>query len=65
VFPAFGHPTGVILSDSPDHAVEFDLKGNPLRVLERAHRPGRASLSIKGRAAPLSQGELGTVFDTR
>jgi hypothetical protein len=56
VLPAFGRPTGVIVNYRPDHAVEFDLKGNQLRVLERAHRPGTASFSIKGRAAPLAQG---------
>lgn len=60
--PAFGKPTGVVVNFSPDHAVEFDLKGNPLRVLERAHRPGTASFSLKGRASPLTQGEMAAVF---
>lgn len=32
--PAFGRPTGVVVNYSPNHAVEFDLKGNPLRVLD-------------------------------
>jgi hypothetical protein len=60
--PAFGKPTGVVVNYSPDHAVEFDLKGNPLRVLELAHRPGTASFSPKGRASPLTQGEMAAVF---
>ncbi len=58
--PAFGKPTGVIVNYSPDHAVEFDLNGNPLRVFDRAHRPGVASFSLGGR--PLTLGELGAIF---
>jgi hypothetical protein len=51
--PTFGRPTGVVVNYTPDHAVEFDLNGNPLRVLEQAHRPGVASFSLKGCAVPL------------
>ena len=62
---AFGTPTSVVVNYSPDHAVEFDLIGNPVRVLERAHRPGSASFSLKGRASPLSGSEMAAVFGTR
>ena len=62
---AFGTPTSVVVNYSPDHAVEFDLNGNPLRVLDRAHRPGTASFSLKGRASPLTPGEMAAVFGTR
>jgi hypothetical protein len=60
-----GTPTSVVVNYSPDHAVEFDLIGNPVRVLERAHRPGSASFSLKGRASPLSGSEMAAVFGTR
>jgi hypothetical protein len=63
--PTFGKPVGVIVNYSPDHAVEFDLKGNPLRVLDRAHRPGTASFSLKGCSSPLTQRELAAVFGIR
>jgi hypothetical protein len=63
--PTFGKPVGLILNYSPDHAVEFDLKGNPLRVLDRAHRPGKASFSLKGCSSPLTQRELAAVFGAR
>ena len=45
--PTFGKPVAVVVNYSPDHAVEFDLTGNPVRVLDRAHRPGAASFSLK------------------
>ena len=63
--PTFGKPVAVVINYSPDHAVEFDLNGNPLRVLDHAHRPGTASFSLKGRASPLSRGEMAAVFGTR
>ena len=46
--PCFGRPTGVIVNYSPDHAVQFDLEGNPLKVFDRAYAPGGTSLSIGG-----------------
>ena len=64
-FRAFGKPTGFVLNYSPDHAVEFDLIGNAVRVRDRAHRPGTASFSLKGRASPLTKGEIAAVFGTR
>ncbi len=63
--PTFGKATAVVVNYSPDHAVEFDLTGNPVRVLEQAHRPGTATFSFKGRASPLSPGEVAAVFGIR
>ncbi len=57
--PAFGKPKSVIINYAPDHAIEFDLKGNQLRVLDRAYRLGAASFTIKGRSR---QGEISAVF---
>jgi hypothetical protein len=62
---AFGTPTSVVVNYSPDHAIEFDLNGNPVRVLEQANRPGTASFSLKGRASPLTKGETAAVFGAR
>jgi hypothetical protein len=63
--PTFGKAIGVVVNYSPDHAVEFDLTGKPLRVLDRAHRPGTAGFTLKGRASPLSRGEMGALFGAR
>jgi hypothetical protein len=60
--PAFGKTKSVIINYAPDHAVEFDLKGNQLRVLDHAYRRGMVSLSLKGSASPFTQGELAAVF---
>jgi hypothetical protein len=47
--PAFGRPTGFIVNYSPDHAVEFDLAGKPVRIFDRAHRLGSVQFIISGR----------------
>src|SRR4029078_6912651 len=36
--PCFGRPVGVIVNYTPDRAVRFDLSGQPIEVLDRAHR---------------------------
>jgi hypothetical protein len=36
--PALGRPVGVIVNYTPDLAIRFDLTGNPLKILPRAHR---------------------------
>ena len=58
--PAFGKPMGVIINYSPDRAVRFDLTGKPIAIFDKAHRLGRASFSIGGRA--VTEGELAAVF---
>jgi hypothetical protein len=62
VVPAFGEPTGVIVSYSPDRAVQYDLSGNLVAQLDEAYTVGTSSFSLKGRAAHLTQGELAAVF---
>lgn len=47
--PTFGKPIGIILNYSPDHAVRFDLDGQPVEEFDRAYRLGHATLSIRGR----------------
>jgi hypothetical protein len=52
--PAFGRPIGFVVNYSPDHAVCFDLDGNALEVLSKAHRVGHATFHLKGSSVPLS-----------
>lgn len=46
---AFGAVTGFVLNYAPDEAVAYDRDGRPLAYLDRALRPGRATLSVGGR----------------
>jgi hypothetical protein len=61
--PAFGRPTDFFVNYTPDHAVQFDLSGKPLFSFDRAHRIGKASLSLSGRV--LTEDELALVFGSR
>jgi len=63
--PTFGRPVGVIVNYTPDRAVRFDLTGQPIEALDRAHRIGEAQLSLKGMSRPLTRGELDVVFGGR
>ena len=56
--PCFGRPVSVIVNYTPDRAVRFDLKGQPVEVLDRAHRIGEAQFFFKGMSRPLTRGEL-------
>ncbi len=58
--PAFGKPAGVIVNYSPDQAVQYDLNGEPMAVLDRAHRLGQARLMIGKRE--FSQAALDAIF---
>ena len=60
--PTFGRPVGVIVNYTPDHAIRFDLSGQPIEVLDRAHRIGEAQFFLKGMGRPLSRDELDTFF---
>ena len=51
---------GIIINDSPDRAIRFDLTGKPIAIFDKAHRLGRARFSIGGRA--VTEGELAAVF---
>jgi len=39
--PGFGLVTGFVINYIPDHAVRFDLEGNPVETLNKAYRRGR------------------------
>lgn len=47
--PAFGQPIGFFVNYSPTNAVEFDLKGNPLKKFNQSIRPGKVQFSLCGR----------------
>ena len=44
--PGFGRPVGFVVNYSPEHAVKYDLQGNALEILPKAHLTGRASMSV-------------------
>jgi hypothetical protein len=51
--PAFGKPIGFVINYSPDHAIRFDLNGQPTAILDKAVRPGTAVLlRLGGRPIP-------------
>ena len=52
--PAFGHPLGFVVNNSTDQATSFDLGGNVVEVLSKAHRIGHATFHLKGSSIPLS-----------
>jgi hypothetical protein len=54
--PFYGSVTGAIVNYSPDRAVRFDLKGNPVRVYDQAYSPGEITVSLRHRR--LSPGEI-------
>jgi hypothetical protein len=51
--PAFGKPVGFVINYSPDRAVRFDSNGRPIAILDKAVRPGTATLfPLGGRPIP-------------
>ena len=42
--PAFGKIEGFVINYTPDHAVRFDLLGNPVEVLDTAYCRGTAHM---------------------
>ena len=58
--PAFGKPIGFVINYSPDKAVRFDPKGQPIAILDKAVRPGTAVLRLGGRPIPAEA--LGLIF---
>lgn len=48
--PAFGLPIGVVVNYTPDHALRFDLAGDPIALLDTAYRFGDVALYIAGRS---------------
>jgi hypothetical protein len=59
--PAFGKPIGFVINYSPDRAVRFDLKGQPIAILDKAVRPGTAVLFLLG-GRPIPAEALGVLF---
>jgi hypothetical protein len=47
--PAFGCPIGVIVNYTPNRAVRFDLNGDALEILPRAHRPADPYIALRRR----------------
>jgi hypothetical protein len=60
--PCFGRPVGVIVNYTPDRAVRFDLTGQPIEAVDRAHRIGDAQFFLKGMGRPFSRDELDAFF---
>ena len=52
IVPFFGPTRGFIVNYTPDHAVRFDLDGNPVECFERAYVPGDVELFLRGRKIP-------------
>ena len=48
----FGATTGFVVNYDPDHAIHFDLDGNPVEVLNHAYRPDEVTLTIGGKTIP-------------
>jgi hypothetical protein len=51
--PAFGKTAGFVINYSPDKEVRFDPNGKPIAILDKAARPGTATLfPLGGRPIP-------------
>jgi hypothetical protein len=49
VVPFFGATAGFIVNYTPDHAVRFDLQGDPVEYFPRAYCPMQVSLTLGGK----------------
>jgi hypothetical protein len=58
----FGPTTGFVINYSPDHAVRFDLEGQPVETLAHAYRPGEVTVSLGRR--PVSAEAFGKAIGT-
>ena len=47
--PFHGNTVGFVINYTPDHAVQFDLLGNPVEVLASVYSPGTVQLELGGR----------------
>ena len=47
--PALGRPVGIIVNYTPDRAIRFDLDGNALEILPRAHRLADSYIVLRRR----------------
>ena len=57
---AFGKTVGFVINYSPDQAVRFDRNGQPIEILDKAVRPGSATLRLGRR--PVTAEALQLVF---
>ena len=57
---AFGNTVGFVINYSPDQAVRFDPNGQPIAILDKAVRPGTATVHLGGRPIPAEA--LGVLF---
>jgi hypothetical protein len=57
----FGRTTGFIVNYTPDHAVRFDVDGNPVESLPQAYVPGTVEV-VLGRGRKISAAELGKIL---
>ena len=48
----FGATTGFVVDFDPDHAIRFDLDGNPVEALSHAYRPGEVTLTLGRKTIP-------------
>jgi hypothetical protein len=53
--PFHGKTVGYVVNYTPGHAVQFDLEGNPVALLERAYRPGQVVLQLGGKKLTADQ----------
>ena len=52
VVPFFGETIGFIVNYTPDFAVRFDLKGDPVEAFDHAYSPGDVTIAIGGKEIP-------------
>ena len=63
--PFHGATMGFIVNYSPDHAVRFDLDGDPVESFECAYIPGEVELFLRGRKVPTGAFAKGAIAESR
>ena len=58
--PFHGKTIGFVINYTPDRAVRFDIRGNPIELLPVAYIPGKVQIEISGRR--MSAAELAGIF---
>lgn len=61
---AFGRPIGVTVNYSPNRAVRYNLKGDPIEILNEAIRCGKASFTVPPSKKDMSV-QFGKAFGLR
>jgi hypothetical protein len=52
--PGYGRLVGFVVNYTPDYAIQFDPRGNPIAILDRAYRLGMVELSLGKHRHPLT-----------